>query len=357
MSRHPVSSTRTVPAPLIERLEQRRLMSFTPVISAIALTADSSTFGVTLVDPHLVNPQGLAVVNNGLFVANNLGGTVTSYNASGTPASLGVIPAVASTATGSPTGLVFHAGGGFDITVNGNSVPSSFIAATADGAIVGYSPAASSDAVIAVDHASTGDVFTGLAIVGSGRAARIYAADFHNDRIEVFNSKFQQLALPSAAFSDIQIPAGYAPFGVQAISGRLYVTYARQNATATADNPGPAQGIVNEFSVYGKKIKRIGTGGDLNSPYGVVQAPTTWGVYAGDLLVSNVGDGTISIFDRRDNFVGQVIDPSSQTGQPLSITGIWAMEKGTGKYRNTIFFTSAPNSRTDGITGTLTASR
>ncbi len=349
--------------PRMESLERRRLLAFTPVITASALVADNSNYGVAQVDAHLMGPWGLAVTgNNELWSANNKTGTLTAYSSAGIPQPsaanqlVATVPPTVAGATGTPTGLVAHTGKGFNVTVNGKTGPSDFLMATEDGAILGYSLVASSTtAAIAVNHSSTGDVFKGLTIIGAGRSARIYATDFHNGRVEVFDSNFNPVTLKASAFTDPEVPAGYAPFGIQAINGNIYVSYARQDAAKKFDNPGPAQGIVDIYSSRGKLKQRVGTGGDLNSPWGMVLAPSTWGVEKGDLLVSNVGDGSISIFDKHANFIGQV--PDSATGGPLGITGLRSLTLGTKKFRNTLFFTSAPNSQTDGILGTLTAAR
>lgn len=351
------------PAPVIEGLENRRLMSFTPILTAAALTADQSQFGTTNVDPNLVNPIGITVGPGGkLFTADNETGDLTSYDSAGVPQPsatspmVGSIPAAAGAAHAFPTGIVAHSGQGFDITDNGKNVPSTILTATADGMIAGYNPGASAAAVIAVDHSQSGDVFTALTILGSGRVAKIFATDFRGGSVEVFNSDFQQIGLKQSAFVDPQVPAGYAPFGAQAIKGEIYVSYARQDATQTIDNPGPAQGIIDVYSAQGRLIRRVATGGDLNAPWGMALAPASWGIYKNDLLVANQGDGAIDLFDKHDHFVGQFPD-SEQDGQPLTAAGLWGLQTGTGKARNTIFFTSAPNSNSDGILGDLTAAR
>src|SRR5665213_44365 len=346
---------------LMESLEPRRLMTFTPILSSNALTSDQSQFGTANVDPNLVNPVGITVGPGGkLFTADNATGDVTSYNAAGVPQPaasplVGTIPAPSGAAHATPTGIVAHAGNVCDIAVNGANVPSAFLTATEDGTIAGYNPAISATAAIAVDHSQLGDVFKGLTILGSGTGAKIYATDFHNDRVEVFNSKFQQVVL-KGGFVDREVPAGFSPFGIQAIHGKIYVTYARQDSTQTQDNPGTAQGIVDVYSARGKLIRRVATGGDLNSPWGLAVAPASWWIFKKDLLVGNQGDGTISIFDKFDNLVGQFPD-NAQDGGPLTAVGLWGLQNGTGKARNEIFFTSAPNSKGDGVLGELIATK
>ena len=251
-----------------------------------------------------------------------------------------------------------HNGQGFDFTLSGKTGPSAFLFASEDGTISGYNSTVDpAHAAILINHSLTGDVFKGLAIIGSGRGARIYATDFHNGQIEVFNSKLQQIPNKRKAFLDSQVPAGYAPFGIQAIKGKLYVSYARQDANKHNDNPGPAQGIINLFTTSGHLKQRIATGGDLNSPWGMAIAPRTWGVFKNNLLVSNNGDGTISMYNKHGQFVEQIQDTTTVPSTPLSITGLWGLHVGEKKARNTVFFTSDPNSGVDGIVGTLDATK
>lgn len=348
----------------IERLEERRLMSFVPVIDTNALTADNSNYGLSNTAANLVDPRAIAVAPNGnLWIADNGSGTVTTYNAVGVPQPsaaaplAGTIPSTISGTQATPTGLVAHGGAGFDITVNHTVAPSTFLFATEQGTIGGYNPSAdASEAVTVINDSSTGDVFKGLTIVGKGTGARIYATDFFNGRVVAFNSDFQPISFKAGSFTDPEVPAGYAPFGIQAIGSEIYVTYARQDSAMTADNPGPAQGIVDVYSEAGKLLHRVATGGDLNSPWAIVQAPSNWGVFKGDLLIGNDGDGSIDIFNKKDQFVEEIPDDLAD-GLPLQITGLWGLAAGTGKSRDTLFFTSAPNDFADGIIGTLTASR
>lgn len=350
----------------MEPLERRTMLAgFQPVIHSTPLLSDSAAVSAPRNDANLVNPIGIATVGTKqLWVANNGTGVMTTYNTAGAPqpsatAQLVVsIPAAAINTPPTPTGIVQHSGPGFAISGNGRTLPSTFIIATSDGLITGWNAGIDpAHAATVIDHASTGDVFKGLAILGSGSSARIYATDFHNSRIEVFNSRFEPVHLSAKAFTDIQVPAGYAPFGISALRGKLYVTYARQDATHTNDNPGPAQGIVDEYNANGKLINRVGTGGDLNSPWGMAITPPSWGGLRNDLLVANQGDGTLNLFDRKNNFLGQVLDPNAPISSPLTVDGLWGLSTGSGSSRNTIFYTAGPNLQSDGLLGTLTATR
>src|SRR5438045_1596599 len=87
MSRNRSGAEFHAETPVIERLESRRLMSYFPIISAAALTADVVAYQAPHVDANLTNPRGLAVVsNNEIEVANHGTGKLTAYSATGVPA-------------------------------------------------------------------------------------------------------------------------------------------------------------------------------------------------------------------------------------------------------------------------------
>src|SRR5262249_14324105 len=61
----------------------------------------------------------------------------------------------------------------------------------------------------------------------------LYAANFRQGTIDVFDATFKKVTLGSGGFgtfSDPNLPAGFAPFGIANIGGRLYVSYAKQDA-------------------------------------------------------------------------------------------------------------------------------
>lgn len=342
----------------IDRLESRVLFAktFVPIFSDSLLVADNNTFSAPHVDQFLVNPVGIVAVPGGnLWVANNASGRSTTYTGKGVPAPTADnglivdIPVPPGGGGGAPTGVVYHGGGGFDITANGNSAPSNLIYATENGIIAGYNQKVSADsAIMAVDHSASGDVFKGLAIVGSGSSAKIYATDFRHNRIEVFDSKFRQVSLSSKAFVDPLLPNGYSVFGIQQIKNKIYVTYALQDpSTGAIDTPGASNGIINVFSTSGKKIKRLATGGKLNSPWGMVQVPGNWGTFNGDLLVGNAGDGTIAVYNKKDQFIGQMPDPNAVG--PLTIAGMWGLTFGSGKSKYTLYINAGLATRGDGV--------
>jgi uncharacterized protein (TIGR03118 family) len=181
----------------------------------------------------------------------------------------------------------------------------------------------------------------------------LYAANFRAGKIDVFPGTAAAPSLPGN-FTDPNLPAGYAPFNVQNLNGKLYVTYALQDAAKHDENPGPGQGFVSVFDLSGNFLGRVGTGGTLNAPWGLAIAPSSFGNLAGDLLVGNFGDGTINAFDlQTDTFVSQLTGPNGVT---LAIDGLWALNVGNGGSAGSdqkLYFTAGPDDESNGLFGVL----
>jgi uncharacterized protein (TIGR03118 family) len=298
-------------------------------------------------DANLVNPWGLArSATSPWWVADNGNGVSTLYNGGGTPQSLIVTipPAAGGTSSSAPTGLVFNPNGALPTSFGG----ARFIFSTEDGVIASWMPANGTTAIRQIDNSSVGAVYKGLAIGSSGGQDVIYATDFHNGRIDAFTfdavgSKFVTVSLPGN-FTDPNLPVGYAPFGIQNIDGKLYVTYALKEPGGDDDVPGPGNGFVDVFDTNGNLLRRLVSGGSLNSPWGLALAPGDFGQFSNKLLVGNFGDGRISAFDLTTTiptFAGQLDNPD---GTLLTIEGLWALQFGGGNDNsgatNQLYFTA-----------------
>jgi len=245
------------------------------------LISDLGNQGAQVVDPNLKNPWGLAMgPATPLWVANNNSGTATIYtiNPGGTMAqkltNMVTLPGGrASTGDGpSPTGQVFNPTSGFVVTSRAGSGPALFIFSAEAGQISAWSPAAdpfmTGNATARVEFSSQTAVYKGLAIARTEDHTFLYASNFHDGTVDVFNSRFHKVHL-DGNFRDPAIPAGYAPFGIQELDGHLYVTYALQNATKHDDVSGPGHGFIDIFTNNGFLIKRLASRGALNSPWGL----------------------------------------------------------------------------------------
>jgi uncharacterized protein (TIGR03118 family) len=289
-------------------------------------------------DPLLVNAWGLAAGPTGpWWTANEAREASTLYSGTGRKVLLTV------SVPGGPTGIVFNAGQGFPVTVGRATDPARFIYACEDGMLRAWTPTVpngwSTRSVVVVDEAKEGAVFRGLAIAGR----RVYAADFHNARVDVYDDRWRRVRRPGA-FVDRSIPAWYAPFGIHAIGGHIFVTYAWR--APVNGNDAPTGGYVDEFDLEGKLVAHVGRGAGLNEPWGIALAPKSFGRFGGDLLVANFGDGRIKAFSPSNqgwHFAGVLRGTDSR---PLVVNGIWAIAFGNGHTAGpagTLFFASGPH--------------
>ena len=319
------------------------------------------------VDPNLVNAWGLAFNPFGfVWVANNGTGTSTLYDGAGSPQSLVVqIPTPSDNSGGNPTGIVFNGSSGFVVTAAGASGASRFIFATEDGVIAGWAPSVdATHAIVAVDNStSTGAIYKGLALSAGGNGQLLYAADFHNAKVDVFDSSFAPVDLAALAsakgnantpFHDRRIPAGFAPFGIQAIGGDIYVTYALQDADKKDEIAGRGLGYVDVYDPNGALLHRVASRGSLNAPWGVALAPAGFGRFSNTILIGNFGDGTINAYEPVLNFPLGALRGADH--RPLKIDGLWGLAFGNGLAKqpvNTLFFAAGPDDEAHGLYGRL----
>lgn len=301
------------------------------------LTSDTTKTKHT--DSLLQNAWGLAYQPGQPFwVSDEADGWSTLYNGSGVPQSLQVVvPSASGTGAGSPTGIVYNGSNEFAI----DSWVSVFLFATLDGTIQGWSDFNPSSTLIGVKTA--GASYTGLAITSHSSGNMLYAADFANNKVDVYDGTFSLVT----SFTDSTIPAGFAPFGIQDISGQLYVAYA-----ATS---GAAGGYIDIFTESGTFVKRFTQGKPLNQPWGMTVAPSTFGTLAGTLLISNnATSGTINGFNTSTGKLVGTIENSAK--KPIVINGVWGLEFGGGSANNgstsSLYFTSGPND-TEGAFGMI----
>jgi hypothetical protein len=341
--------------------------------------SDTNTEGANPPDPLLVNSWGLSEAPAGgpLWVANNGTGTSTLYNFDNfSKIGLNVTIPGAGGAMGAPTGTVFTSVNGtdFDVSGGGKTGHSLFLFDTENGTIAGWSPSvAMTTAFTAVDQSASGAVFKGLAIspdedggsgpgkghgmgdqegqnMGMGKTPgvtptpqTIYAADFTQGKVEMFNGQFQQ----TGSFTDPSLPPGYSPFNVQVLNGKLYVTFALGSGHHD-ETDGAGLGFVDVFTLSGQKIATLVKQGPLNAPWGLSIAPKSFGKFAGALLVGNFGDGTINAFDpNTGKFLGAVTSPG---GAPVTIDGLWALRNGPD---GSVIFSSGPDGENHGLVGVV----
>lgn len=345
-------------------------------------SGDSATFTFPKtenpnLDPNLSHGWGIAFGPGSPVWVNDHATNLSSlYDASGNPIPASeqppvAIPPNASGGAAGPTGIVANInttncttiaatscafGSGF--TAGAGSAE--FIFAGTGGTISAWATGAT--AITEFDGSAQGDEFTGLGIyTQTSGSTFLIAADFQNGTIDVFDSTFKPntTAFPGG-FKDPNLPAGYAPFGVQTIGNMIYVSYAEQ-PTGTQKVPevdGEGLGMIDVFDGTGTLVKElIPTGGALNAPWGMAMAPSGFGPYGGDLLVGNFGDGRINVFNPT---TGQMIATltDSATNMPIHIPGLWGIAFGNGALNQaatTLYYAGAPDMKTQGIYGSIAA--
>jgi uncharacterized protein (TIGR03118 family) len=217
----------------------------------------------------------------------------------------------------------------------------SFIFDTEDGLVV-YWNGSSNTAIIGKDNSASGAVYKGLALLGTD----LLAANFNSGKVDVYDSNYALTSL-GGAFTDPNLPAGFAPHGIHIVNNQVYVAYAMQDTPKHDAVPGAGAGQVDIFDTNGNFVSTFvaaGAKNNLNAPWGVVQAPASFGTFAGDILVGNFGDGTISAFDTTGKFLGQL---TNSAGNVLVNPGLWDMVFGGGGGANndpgvvgTLYFTA-----------------
>ncbi len=319
-------------------------------------------------DPNLVNPWGMSRSSTSPFwVSDNGTGVTTLYDGTGQPfvppsppfRPIPLVVTIPPPAGSTPTGQVFNPTSDFVVTSGAASGKSFFIFATEDGTVSGWNPSVpalpSTTAILVVDNSATGAVYKGLAIGSTASGNFLYAANFHDGTIDVFDKNFAPASL-AGSFSDPDIPDGFAPFNIQNLDGQLYVTYAKQDAPKRDDVAGKGNGFVTVFDTEGNFIRRIASRHKLNSPWGLALAPGDFGRFSQNLLVGNFGNGRINAFDlSTDTFRGQLRGPD---GKRITIDGLWALTFGNGQTAgptNVLFFTAGIEEEQHGLFGSLKA--
>jgi len=318
-------------------------------LSVISATAFAQYKATTLVkntgkkgDKQLINPWGLAYgPGNPFWLSDEGSGLSTLYDGKGKKQSLIVtIPPASGTGPGTPTGIVYNASSEFKIM----NWTSAFMFATLDGTISGWSHFEPNNALIGVNNSSSGAVYTGLAITSHASGNMVYAADFANNKVDVYDGNFKFVK----SFTDTGLPAGFAPFGIQDINGQLYVAFAAQN--------GGTGGYIDIFDESGNFLKTVISGTPLNQPWGLAVAPSNFGPLSNTLLVSNnVNTGTINGFDPNTGaFVGTI---KTAAGKAIHINQIWGIEFGGGSgsngNTNQLFYTAGPGNGANGVFGVI----
>lgn len=345
-------------------------------VSAVASAQTGNSYQVTnlisdgsvtapVTDPNLINPWGIGIGST-VWISGEKSGLELVTTAGGTEKFDVNIPPTSGSGLGQPTGVVFSgATKGFVLPVG---APPTFLFATHDGTISGWNAALGmngSTAQIVVNNGASNAAYTGLALLNNSAGTYLLAANFGQaSDIEVYDTSFK-LAQLEGTFTDPKLPAGYSPFSVHVIGNQVFVAYAVRSTTTTngvtnfKQTVGAGDGILDVFDLNGNFVATAISGGNLNAPWGVALAPSTFGVFGGDLLVGNFGDGVINVYNPNTYaFLGQLID---STGKAIANPSLWEIVFGTSNATppgtgdpNTLFFTSGLTGADHGLFATIT---
>ena len=323
------------------------------------LVSDLNTVGAQVVDPNLKNPWGLAfgpttplwVADNGTSIAG-----VYPVSPAGPTAQPSRLDVTLPPADSAPTGQVFNPTGDFVVKSKAGMGPALFIFSSEGGQIIAWNPAAdpvvNGKSTAQTEFSSKTAVYKGLAIASTRFGTFLYASNFHDNRVDVFNTRFHRVHL-FGDFRDRHLPRGYAPFGIRAINGLIYVTYAKQDADRHDDVAGPGHGFIDVFTPSGFLVERLVSRGALDSPWGLEVAPRGFGPFGGKLLVGNFGNGRIHAYGL---FSGRP-DGTLRTEhhKPVTIDGLWALQFGTATTggTGTLLFSAGLNGEADGLVGAI----
>jgi uncharacterized protein (TIGR03118 family) len=318
----------------------------------------SDQAGAATRDALLVDAWGLEFGHHDrIWVNDNVTGVSSVYNGFGQPTMVAgpngsqvplvvSIPSVAGGGgkTALPTAMAFTDDvGAFEAD--------SFIFASQDGGISGWSTSMGFTAALRIDASARQAYYTGMTIAHASGGWRLYAADFHNGNIDTYDENYRPL---TTIFSDPDLPHDFAPYNIKTIGDKLFVTYAKRADDGFGEESCPGCGAVDAYDFEGHLLRRFATRGALNDPWGIALAPADFGSLSGLLLIGNFGDGRITAFyPASGEQMGQLSDGMHHA---LSIDGLWALtfgnDNGAGAH-NQLFYAAGPQSEQHGVFGRI----
>jgi uncharacterized protein (TIGR03118 family) len=328
--------------------------------SMSALVSDGAVAAVTT-DANLVNPWGIVSgPGTPIWVANNGTQKSTLYDGTGNALPLIVQLPAGLNGDADATGIVFNVSTTDFVVAQGNATGvARFIFDGEGGTIMGWSPTVdATHAIVAYDDGAGGAVYKGLAIASDGAANHLYATDFHNGKVDVFDATFAKVQV-AGGFTDGTLPADYKPFGIQAVQiqgqTRIVVTFAKKDPASDDEVDGAGLGLVDVFDTAGTLVTHlVPTGGKLDAPWGIALAPAGFGTLGNALLVGNFGDGVITGYDPVTGaYLGTVLDGN---GQPIATPGLWGIAFGNGAHNqptSTLYFAAGIADEADGLYGRI----
>lgn len=298
-------------------------------------------------DTLLVNPWGITIKDKTLWVSDNGSGVLTNYDLKGNKISSVKVAQIPMGLESAPTGIIVNNTENFRIGNGSIFVPATLLIATESNTVNAYNPYVDyNNAKVVIDGSSYGSVYKGLAIAGD----LLLVADFMNGIINIYDKHFNLILFKGSyiPFSDPTTQfLKYNPFNIVNIKDKIYILYAKQNSSnPREEQPGIGYGYINEFSLSGEFIRKFANNGELNAPWGMVEAPKKFGYPKGTLLVSNFGDGKINAYSNTGCHLGQ-LKLKNKKGDKIVLEGLW----GLTKHHKHIYFASGPEEEENGMVG------
>lgn len=304
-------------------------------------------------DPYLMNPWGIVIWQNQLWVVNGTTDVITNYDLFGNSILAPIIIRDATHNSSFPTGIAVNCGGGFSVASGVSNRSAQLIVCSEHGTVSAFNPTVdSANAYLTMNRQFTGRVHTykGLAIANN----TMYLADFFGRKIDVFDSNYLQLFGFNFVDDDTSdaIPLDYGPNNIVHIGYYLFILYAKQDPFIPVhDLDGPGNGFVSVFNLDGSFVRRFTSRGVLNSPWAMIPAPCTCGLPPGSYLIGNNGDGKINIFDADGLYIGPIL---AQSGLPMFIEGLWGLAPHYMPAFSEIYFASSAYEDDEGVVGCIT---
>jgi uncharacterized protein (TIGR03118 family) len=326
------------PAPAEVHFRQVNLVSDQPGVAALQ-------------DTNLVNAWGLASsASSPFWVSDNGMGVATLYSVTNDAADVEHVAKLGLTVTipgdGSVSGQVFNNTTGFHTNA--------FLFVSEDGTISGWRGSLGTAAEVLTAREEA--VYKGVTLASTTHGPLLLAANFAEGTVDAYDGTMNLVA----QFADPHTPEGYAPFNVQSVDGLIFVTFAKQNGEKHDDVAGVGHGFIDVLNPETGRFHRFVTGSDaggrfreINSPWGLAIAPSSFGEHAGELLVGNFGSGTIMTFDASGRFHGFL---KGEHKGAIVIDGLWALRVGNGGRGgdpDAVYFTAGPDGESHGLFGSL----
>lgn len=326
-------------------------------------------------DLNLLDPWGLTVVSDIIWVANTSNGLITMYNLRGEKINQLINVVGPNTLIGQPTGIVHNDSMNSFLIFNGQVAgSSSLLICTRNGTINGYNTTINpTNSLILIDNSAANSVYTGIAVsnftsngllggatadtggnlvFNNERCNLVYVTDFYNGKIDVFNGLLRKIDMEFVdQDSSNPIPEDFAPFNITKLNDLLYVTYAKQSPY---DNQypffGSGLGYVSVFKPDGTFVRRLCSNGALNAPWGTMYAPSCFGYPAGSIMIGNYGDGTINVYDFNGQYIGSVKDGSNNI---ICLGGLKGLVSNP-QSESLVYWTASDNYIANSYVGTIT---